>query len=118
VPITPWTDRAASPSPDADEPVPRLASFLRLPGYQAGCSDSRAPLEFGGDRIEIPLGRIDLPAREQTVQAGASCSYGVSQCAGASLAGIIRGGRLESDEPILERGYLARRNGPATSGLV
>ena len=97
----------ASPSPDADEPVPLPASFLQLPGYRAGWSDSRVPLEFGGDRIEIPLGRIDLPAREQTVRSGSSCSYGVSQCAGASLAGIIRGDRLESGEPILERGYLA-----------
>jgi hypothetical protein len=67
----------------------------------------QSPLEFGGDRIEVPLERIDLPGREQTVQSGASCSYGVSKCAGASLAGIIRGGRLESGEPILERGYLA-----------
>jgi hypothetical protein len=89
----------ASPSPDADEPVPLPASFLQLPGYRAGWSDSRVPLEFGGDRIEIPLGRIDLPAREQTVQSGASCSYGVSLCAGRESgrhkAGYVRNpGRL------------------------
>jgi hypothetical protein len=59
-----------------------------------------------------------LPGGEQTVQSGASCSYGVSQRARASPAGVIRGGCLESGQPILERGYLDRANGPAASGLV
>ena len=59
-----------------------------------------------------------MPGGEQTVQSGASCSYGISQRARAGPAGVIRGGRLESGQPILKRGYLARPNGPAASGLV
>jgi hypothetical protein len=68
----------AWPSPGAGEPVPRPTIFLRQPGYQAGCGTPE-PSRAWRRRVEIPLESVDLPGREQAVQSGASCSYGVSQ---------------------------------------
>jgi hypothetical protein len=41
-----------------------LLTIGRLPGWLR-CLES--PLEFGGDRVEVPLESADLPGPEQTV---------------------------------------------------
>ena len=90
-------------------------TVARLPGR---LRYRQCPFELGGDGVEVPPEGVDRLGREQNLQPGASGPYGVSQDARASPAGVIRGGRLESGQPILERGYLARPNGPTASGLV
>src|SRR4051794_21761292 len=106
------TGRAAR----GDRPVAgrAAAAVTRLPGR---LRYRQCPFELGGDGVEVPPEGVDRLGREQNLQPGASGPYGVSQDARPSPAGVIRGGRLESGQPILERGYLARPNGPTPSGL-
>jgi hypothetical protein len=87
----------------------------RLPWLVQGTQGS---LEFGGNLVQGWGNGRWVSRLKQLLHASTRTSYCISQDAGPSSAGVVRGRRLEYGQPILDSGYAIRADGPAARDLI